>query len=126
MNAIKGADNENAYLNLRLPTFKFDFDIELGDALSDMGMPDAFSPKADFSRISDDRLYIGSVIHKTHIQLDKDGTKAAAVTKIETKATSAGHTKNPTDLYFDRPFIFMIVDNQTCMPIFTGTLVTTK
>ncbi len=126
MNAIKGAGNENAYLNLRLPTFKFDFDIELGDALSDMGMPDAFSPKADFSRISDDRLYIGSVIHKTHIQLDKDGTKAAAVTKIETKATSAGPAKNPTDLYFDRPFIFMIVDNQTCMPIFTGTLVTTK
>ena len=91
-----------------------------------MGMPRAFSSAADFSKISDEPLAISRVLHKTHIEVDKDGTKAAAVTVIGVKCTSAGPAENPINLFFDRPFVFMIADNETGMPIFVGTLATAK
>ncbi len=124
--AIKSAKNDSTAVDLRLPQFKFDYTTELGTVLSKMGMPTAFTPAADFSKISDEPLAIGNVIHKTYIEVDKEGTKAAAVTAIDMKCTSAAPAENPTELFFDRPFIFMIADNETGMPIFVGTLATAK
>lgn len=124
--AIKNAKNNGTEVNLRLPQFKFDYETEMTDILSGMGMPRAFSSAADFSKISDDPLAISRVLHKTHIEVDKDGTKAAAVTVIGVKCTSAGPAENPINLFFDRPFVFMIADNETGMPIFVGTLATAK
>lgn len=126
ISAVKGAKNKIAAVELRLPQFKFDYTTELGTVLSEMGMPTAFTSAADFSKISDEPLAIGNVIHKTHIEVDKDGTKAAAVTAIYTKATAAPLPENPIELFFDRPFVFMIADNETGMPIFVGTLATAK
>lgn len=104
-----------------LPKFTFDYDCEQSEALRALGMTDAFDEKlADFSVMgeSKDGLYINRVLHKTFIQVDENGTKAAAVSAIEMTekcAMPAGHT-----VYLDRPFMFAIVDNRTGSPVFIG------
>ena len=83
----------------------------------------AFCGNADFSRLgrsTNGNIYIGDVLHKTFIAVDELGTKAAAVTKVEMKATGALIEKKK--VYLDRPFVYMIVDNATNLPIFIGTL----
>ena len=64
-------------------------------------------------------LSIDSVMHKTHIELDKNGTKAAAVTYL-VKAGSAAPTEPPKEVYLDRPFLYAIVEESTGLPIFMG------
>jgi len=107
-----------------LPQFSFDYGTELTDALSAMGMSRAFSSDADFSEISADMpLCIGSVQHKTHIEVDAQGTKAAAVTSVEVRCTSAmlEEVRRET-VVLDRPFVCMILDADTMLPIFIGTV----
>lgn len=73
-----------------LPAFSYDFELEASPLLKEMGMPAAFDgEKADFSGLLPD-AYIGEVIHKTRIEVDAAGTKAAAVTGIGMRCESAG------------------------------------
>ena len=85
-----------------------------------MGMNDAFDmDQADFSGIADvnkGELYISRVIHKTAINVDEKGTKAGAATAVEMKTNGAFLNA----VYLNRPFVYMIVDNQTCLPLFIG------
>jgi len=110
-----------------LPKFEYDFSIKLSDTLFSMGMQDAFiGPKADFTKmaISDaGNIYISDVIHKTYIKVDELGTKAGAVTAIIMKSF-AFFEESPKEVILDRPFIYMIVDNKTNLPIFIGTVIT--
>ena len=77
--------------------------------------------KADFPGLSSvDRPYVDKVIHDTFIQLDEDGTKAAAVTAVIVQANGIMMYKD--ELNFDRPFVYAIVDTETDMPVFVGTL----
>ena len=71
------------------------------------------------AKTKDGKLFIDSVIHKTHIELDKYGTKAAAVTSIA-MAGSAAPTEPPKEVYLDRPFLYAIVEESTGLPIFMG------
>jgi serpin B len=73
---------------------------------------------ADFSGIADERLIIGSAVHKANITVDEDGTEAAAVTAVESQATSAG--PRSVTLRADRPFAFAIVHKPTGAPLFIG------
>ena len=103
-----------------LPQFEYGFSIELNDVLQEMGMTDAFDPaSADFSGMGKD-LYVGTVLHKTHITVDAHGTKAASITIGGLEPTSAPVPK--TTVILDRPFLYMIVDTQTNLPIFIGTV----
>lgn len=107
-----------------LPKFTFDYEIKLKETLAAMGMPSAFNPAAaDFSGIADGpSLCIGEVIHKTHIDVDADGTKAAAVTAVDIRA-EGGMAIEPPDIRtvdLNRPFVFMILDNNTDLPVFIG------
>lgn len=109
-----------------VPKFACEYSVEMSDILKAMGMRDAFeSNKADFSDIgkSDNgNIYIGRVIHKTFINLDEKGTKAGAATIVEIKQDSAPiQQEEPKIVYLDRPFVYMIVDCETNMPIFIGT-----
>lgn len=108
-------------VNAGLPKFSYDFGDELSDQLKSMGMQKAFLPSADFSGMADD-LYIGEVIHKTHIEVDTKGTKAAAVTVVEMRNNDAMIADETKTVVLDRPFLYMIVDTETCLPIFLGTL----
>ncbi len=109
------------------PKFSFDYSIVMNDLLSELGMQKAFSSsEADFSGIaksSDGNIYIGEVLHKTFICVDEKGTKAAAVTKVD---LTDGISLMPEgyEVTLDRPFIFMIVDNDTELPVFMGAVQT--
>lgn len=110
-------------LKLRLPKFKFEYGKKrLNDVLSDMGMDIAFEPyEANLSKIADvspQNLYIDFVDHKALIEVDEEGTVAAAVTNIGISLTSAAPSE--TRFYVDRPFFFIIRDDRTGTILFMG------
>ncbi len=118
-------ENWNVWMNsfseisvtVKLPKFKFEFSRLLNDDLIDMGMGIAFDQdNADFSGINpDEQLYISRVLHKTFIDVNEEGTEAAAVTAVEISLTSAGPF-----FVVDRPFIFTIQENSTGTILFMG------
>jgi serpin B len=86
-----------------------------------MGMEKAFQPDAaDFSKISDEDLYISSAIHKSFIDVNENGTEAAAVTALTFSNTSVGN--EPPKIYFtvNKPFVFAITENDTNAILFVG------
>lgn len=90
------------------------------EALKELGMTDAFiDGSADFSKINSGDIFISSVLHKTFITVDENGTKAAAVTKVELNADAVEIIK---EVKLDRPFVYVIIDNTTNLPIFIGTV----
>ena len=104
-----------------MPRFKFAFETELKNVLKGMGMVKAFQPKiADFSKISDEDLYISSAIHKSFIDVNENGTEAAAVTSITFTTTSAGNEPPKTIFYVDKPFVFAITEKDTDAILFIG------
>ncbi len=107
-------------VSIMLPKFMLDYAEMLNAALIRMGMMTAFSAEADFNKISNTPLTIGEVLHKTHIEVDEDGTKAAAATAVLMKMMSAFAPEPLPTVYLDRPFIYMITDNQHALPIFIG------
>jgi len=109
-----------------IPEFEYTYDCSLVSTLAELGMPTAFTYSADFSRINDitipnaDRLYISEVLQKTNIKLTKEGTKAAAATAvIMSKANSIEMPRPTINIYLNRPFVYMIVDENDT-PIFIG------
>jgi serine protease inhibitor len=114
---------ENTAVNAGLPKFSYAYTIQMNEVLKDMGMPLAFSAKdADFSRLgrsSRGNLFIGEVLHKTFIQVDERGTKAGAVTKVEIRDEAYYEVKN---VVLDRPFIYAIIDNDSKLPLFIGSV----
>ena len=107
---------------VEIPEFTYDYDTELKDSLSAMGIEAAFEPRADFSNMAETSLYISRVLHKTHIQVDRAGTKAAAVTAVEMSKTSDVEmdVTEPPKVYLNRPFVYAIVDTETGLPVFLG------
>lgn len=108
-----------------MPKFSCDYTIELNDALKNMGINDAFDGDlADFSNmceIVDEKVSISRVLHKTFIEFNEGGTKAAAATSVEMKCeATAMPPEEPKRVYLDRPFVYAIVDGSTGMPIFIG------
>lgn len=118
-------EEEDAKVITHLPEFKADTALELSDVLSSLGMPLAFDKeKAEFPRIFEDsaeKVWINRVLHKTHIEVDAQGTKAGAVTAVEIAALSAAPgQEQPKEVYLNRPFVYAIVDDDTNLPIFIG------
>ena len=104
-----------------LPKFSYDYSVELPAVLKTMGMRDAFdAARADLSGISrSEPLYISKVLHKTHIDLDSAGTRAAAVTAV---TVNFGAMPDYREVILDRPFVYMIVDTAAGLPVFIGTV----
>ena len=107
-----------------LPKFSYEYELTMNDVLKELGMPSAFSgDTADFSKMahsSRGNIYIGDVLHKTFISVDELGTKAGAVTKVEMNDESAPMSEWVVNL--NRPFVYMIIDNETNLPVFIGTV----
>ena len=104
-----------------MPRFKFAFETKLNNVLAEMGMAKAFQPNiADFSKISDEDLYISSAIHKSFIDVNENGTEAAAVTSITFTNTSAGNEPPKTYFTVNKPFIFAITEKDTNAILFIG------
>lgn len=115
-NSVYKADD--VYLNI--PRFKMEYGVNnLNDCLSSMGMDEAFSPNADFSRISEGMLYIDNVLHKAIIEVNEEGSQAAAATVV---ATAGSMPLEPASFIADRPFLFIITDDVTGAILFMGKL----
>lgn len=112
------ANQKTANVYTQLPKFSYDYTAKLNDILGGMGMEKAFDPKdADFSRISDTKLFISNVLHKTFIKVDERGTEAGAITMIAADGAAMMETK---EVILDRPFVYMIIDLDYNLPIFLG------
>jgi serine protease inhibitor len=105
-----------------LPMFKSEYSIELVEPLKQLGLKECFnSGKADFSKMvngTENNPYVSEVLHKTFISVDTKGTKAGAATKVTTQAASAPMKS----IILNRPFVYAIVDNETNLPLFIGTM----
>ena len=123
LESIRQNLSENT-VQLSFPKFKIESEFSLGSALSKLGMSDAFDPnKADFSGMDGTHdLSISSVVHKSYVSVDENGTEAAAATAIMVGLTSM--PANIVDLKIDHPFIFLIQDNQTGAILFVGRVTT--
>ena len=109
-----------------VPKFSLDCDFDLIPALTSIGITDVFGGAADFSELAEIKpgeIYVDKAIHKTHIELDESGTKAAAATYIGTRKNAVMYEK---EVILDRPFLYMIVDTETNLPVFIGILTDVK
>ncbi len=109
-------------IKVYFPKFKLETGYELEDALSSMGMPNAFD-NADFSGMDGRKdLVISKVIHKAYIDVNEKGTEAAAVTSVVMVLTCSPNFSSPKVPIFraDHPFIFFIIDKSTGSTLFMG------
>ena len=112
-------------VELFLPRFKMESDFKLGDALSKMGMPDTFGLEADFSGLDGTRnLYISAVFHKAWLDVNEEGTEAAAATAatVAMRAAPKRPPAPPPIFRADHPFIFCIRDTRSGSLLFLGRL----
>lgn len=109
-----------------MPKFETDFSAELRQVLQDLGMARAFdAAQAEFSPMGEwagSNLYVGQVLHKTHITVDMEGTKAGAATKVEIKCEGAMEPEQVMSVILNRPFVYLIWDSQNHVPVFMGTM----
>lgn len=109
-------------IRLTFPKFEFESEISLAQILADMGMPSAFSDGADFSGMTGNKdLFISDVFHKAYVNVDEEGTEAAAATAVIMSVTSA--PADPLEITVDRPFLFVIREYQTNTILFMGRVV---
>lgn len=110
-----------------IPRFKMTAGFELGSTLKAMGMKRAFSPDdADFTGIREEKgLYISRVIHKAFVEVNEEGTEAAAATAVLMKTGSAPGDRGPVlpEFRADHPFVFLIRDMKSGEILFLGRLV---
>ena len=106
-------------VNVKMPKFRAEYSTQLIDTLKKMGVKDAFDNKtADFSSLVENRdAYIATVVHKTFIEVDEKGTRAAASTLVGADTMSL---MEPYSVCLNRPFVYMIVDTETNLPLFIG------
>lgn len=107
-------------LRVQLPKWTFRSRFELNEPLAKLGMPLAFDKRsADFSGMTEaERLAISTVVQEAYVAVDEQGAEAAAATGVA--AVRAAALARPRELIFDRPFLFMIFDRATRVPIFIG------
>ncbi|NMA24537.1 MAG: serine protease [Clostridiales bacterium] len=123
MNTLQNA--QNVEINTAIPKFESEYSVEMSGILKSMSMTDAFDcERADFSGLGKSaggNIFIGRVIHKTYIAVDEKGTKAGAATAVEMRTMSA-MPDEPKTVYLDRPFVYMLIDCETNLPVFIGTV----
>ena len=120
------AQPEEVKVYARIPKFEAEYDTELSEVLTAMGMEDAFDDeKADFSGLGTSEkgnICISRVLHKTFISVAEQGTKAGASTVVEMVMATGAPVEDSRYVTLDRPFVYMILDRETNLPLFIGTL----
>lgn len=100
-----------------MPKFEMEYEKSLVKPLANLGMSIAFTPNADFTNIAEADLMIDEVLHKSFIEVNEEGTEAAAVTVVVIVETSVPQI--PVFMA-DRPFVFIIRENQSNSVLFIG------
>ena len=107
-------------MKAQIPEFDYASEFPLNESLQSLGITDLFSPiHADLSNLSNQRTFLSQIKQKVKIEVNQNGTKAAAVTWGTMKATSAAPVED-IHIILNRPFVYAIVDNQTGIPLFLG------
>ncbi len=104
---------------LALPRFRLEYDVSLNDPLKALGMRHAFED-ADFSAMTGERLFVSQVKQKSFVEVNEEGTEAAAVTTVTMHASVIMKPISPFEMIVDRPFFFVIGDSQTQSILFMG------
>ena len=114
---------EYANVSAYIPKFEYEFEIVMNDLLKELGIPDAFdNERADFSGITETRIWIEKVFHKTFISVNELGTQAGAASMV-----AMASSRPPDDIIvirLDRPFVYAIIDDATNLPVFIGAVLT--
>jgi serpin B len=105
--------------SLVLPRFTLHYGAELRPALAALGLTSAFRPDADFSGMSASQLYVSQVKHQSFVEVNEKGTEAAAVT-TGVVALASFQPEPPFEMVVDRPFLFVISEQQTKCVLFIG------
>ncbi|MBP3387646.1 MAG: serpin family protein [Clostridia bacterium] len=117
---------QSGLVKMYFPKFEYEYTIELRSILEALGVKRAFNPsEADLTDMATSEIgniYIGSALHKTYISVDNEGTRAAAVTAIVESVDSEIMPIYQLTITLDRPFVYMIIENETKLPIFIGTV----
>jgi serpin B len=107
-----------------MPKFEYEVKNALTEVLKEMGMVQAFDPYgAEFQPmidLRDENVYIGNIFQHTKIINDEKGTEAAAATVVENEATSAEFEEQPINFHMNKPFIYVIEENVSGVPMFMG------
>lgn len=116
------SSTESCSVETKLPKFSYEYSDTLNNALSQLGMPTAFDENnADFSGIGKStvgNISIGKVIHNTKIEVNEKGTTAGAAALVE--MVDSACAINEKQVFLNRPFMYMILDNETMLPLFIG------
>jgi len=110
------------------PRFRMETGFDLTETLKDMGMAVAFEPEADFLKMielsgqsaPEQRIWLSSVLHKAFVEVDEEGTTAAAATAVSTLAESVSIPEPPPVFRADHPFLFLIRDDVSGSILFMG------
>ncbi|MBP5236792.1 MAG: serpin family protein [Clostridia bacterium] len=120
------AGAQNVPVDASVPKFETGYGTEMSDVLKAMGMPAAFDDRyADFSGLgtsTDGNIYIDRVIHRTFISVGEKGTRAGAATVVEMVDEAAIEFTDTKQVHLDRPFVYMLIDTETNLPFFIGTM----
>lgn len=126
-NLLKNKQSNNVEVDIKMPKLNFETTSMLKDILTNKGLDIIFSDDADFTGITESKesLNVGEIIQKTKIELDENGTKAAAVTAmlLETCGIFEEETPRIVEIHLDRPFAYMIYDEENDQVIFVGKVV---
>lgn len=120
LNAWMGQISNPVETRIYMPRFTYGYKEELSAYLKNMGMVDAFSGAADFSKISDWSIFISFILHQSFIEVNEEGTEAAAATVIGFEATSLPN--EPYTIRLDKPFLYFIRETTTNSILFMGRL----
>lgn len=108
---------------LKMPRFKSEYKVELKDVLATLGASSMFDGnRADFSAMTSEAVAVDRVSHRTFIQVNEEGTEAAATTGVGVQVTSAMPENQPFEMTVDRPFFFAIRDRRTGAILFMGAI----
>jgi serpin B len=113
---------DTATYEVYLPKFKTEYKITLNEVLSAMGMEQSFGGAADFSQLFEENLdlFISKVLHQSFIEVDEEGTEAAAATVVQVELTSIGGGK--PKIIADHPFAYFIREKHSNTILFAGKL----
>ena len=106
---------------VKMPKLKTETSLRLAEPLLGMGLTDAFTSAADFSRMATAEQCIDEVLHKTYLSVDEEGTEAGAATAVIMKRNAARPFTGPS-VVLDRPYLMAIVDNETNCLLFLGVI----
>ena len=121
-------DYEKHPVDTLMPKFEAEYKADFNPVLKEMGIKEAFNKyTADFKGIGtptepEHNICIGDVKQISKIKVDENGTKAVAVTSISMKCMVSCLPPRPYKVYLDRPFLYIIFDTATRMPVFLGML----